>query len=95
MIFNLTATPASFQFDEVFFQPAMTVLHDYCRQEQTNGIQCAEKSPIGPILRGSRSSSSKPERCLGGLKTSAEIICLDHETLGKIPRQADSILFLL
>lgn len=38
MSYNLPATPASLQFDEVFFQPAMTVLHDYCRQEQTNGI---------------------------------------------------------
>jgi len=95
VIFNLTAAPASFHFDEVFFQPAMTVLHDYCRQEQTNGIHRAEKSTSGPILRGSLSSNASAERCLGGLKTSADIIGLDHETLGEILRQTDSILFLL
>jgi hypothetical protein len=56
MIYNLPATPASLQFDEVFFQPAMTVLHDYCRREQTNGVL-----PDARFLRLGL------ERCLGPL----------------------------
>ena len=38
MIYNPPALPPEVQFDEAFFQPAMTLLHDYCRQEQTGGI---------------------------------------------------------
>ena len=63
MVYKTSTTPASGQFDEAFFQPAMTLLHDYCRDEQ-----------IGGVLPDARFLRLGLERCLGSFDSGRDFL---------------------
>lgn len=63
MICNPPAIPPEVQFDEAFFEPAMTLLHDYCRQEQTGGT-----------LPDARFIRLGLERCLGAFDSGRDFL---------------------
>lgn len=62
MDYNLQS-PRSDLFDKAFFQPAMTLLHDYCRREQTGGVL-----PDARFLRLGL------ERCLGSFDSGRDFL---------------------
>jgi hypothetical protein len=62
MVYN-TPVPAADQFDHTFFQPAMSLLHDYCRDEQ-----------IGGSLPDARFLRLGLERCLGSFDSGRDFL---------------------
>jgi Transposase DDE domain len=63
MVYTSPSTPTTEQFDEAFFQPAMTLLHDYCRQKQ-----------VGGVLPDARFLRLGLERCLGSFDSGRDFL---------------------
>ena len=63
MVYNPAKLPESGRFDEAFFQPAMSLLHEYCRKQKTSGTLPDER-----FLRLCL------ERCLGAFDSGRDFL---------------------
>jgi hypothetical protein len=75
MVYNPSVPASAVQFDDAFFQPAMTLLNDYCRRQQTSGAL-----PDARFLRLGL------ERCLGSFDSGRDFLQYESDNGRELAR---------